>query len=81
MKKKIPSEIAGQKVEICLKKKKANPPRAQIFRYFRSASRNKNENGSGKKNKLLLFSYLLSVWKIFKNNSTNQGYFSDTGSV
>ena len=30
--------MASQKVEICLKKK--NPPRAQIFRYFRIESRN-----------------------------------------
>ena len=30
--------MASQKVEICLKKKK--PPRAQIFRYFRTESRN-----------------------------------------
>ena len=32
--------MASLKVEICLKKK--NPPRAQIFRYFRIKSRNKN---------------------------------------
>ena len=31
--------MASYKVEICLKKK--NPPRAQIFRYFRIESRNK----------------------------------------
>ena len=31
--------MASLKVEICLKKK--NPPRAQIFRYFRIESRNK----------------------------------------
>ena len=30
--------MASWKVEICLKKK--NPPRAQIFRYFRIESRN-----------------------------------------
>ena len=30
--------MASQKVEICLKKK--NPPRAQIFCYFRIESRN-----------------------------------------
>ena len=36
--KKIPSKKASWKVEICLKKK--NPPRAQIFRYFRIESRN-----------------------------------------
>ena len=33
--------MASQKVEICLKKK--NPPRAQIFRYFRIESRNKKK--------------------------------------
>ena len=32
--------MASYKVEICLKKK--NPPRAQIFRYFRIESRNNN---------------------------------------
>ena len=37
--KKNPSKMASSKVEICLKKK--NPPRAQIFRYFRIESRNK----------------------------------------
>ena len=31
--------MASYKVKICLKKK--NPPRAQIFRYFRIESRNK----------------------------------------
>ena len=37
--------MASYKVEICLKKK--NPPRAQIFRYFRIESRNnKNRIGS-----------------------------------
>ena len=35
---KIPSKMASLKVEICLKKK--NPPRVQIFRYFRIESRN-----------------------------------------
>ena len=34
--------MAGQKVEICLKKK--NPPRAQIFRYFCIESRNNKYN-------------------------------------
>ena len=33
--------MASWKVEICLKKK--NPPRAQIFHYFRIDSRNKND--------------------------------------
>ena len=33
----IPSKWPKSKVEICLKK----PPRAQIFHYFRSKSRNK----------------------------------------
>ena len=32
--------MASKKVEICLKKK--NPPRAQIFRYFRIEIRNNN---------------------------------------
>ena len=31
--------MASSKVEFCLKNK--NPPRAQIFRYFRYESRNK----------------------------------------
>ena len=33
--------MASWKVEICLKKK--NPPRAQIFRYFRIESGNNNK--------------------------------------
>ena len=33
--------MAGYKVEVCLKKK--NPPRAQIFRYFRLESRNNKD--------------------------------------
>ena len=36
--------MASQKVEICLKKK--NPPRAQMFRYFRIENRNKNKLNS-----------------------------------
>ena len=47
--KKIPSKMAGKKVETCLKKKK--PTRAQIFRYFRIESR-KNKALSSKKPKL-----------------------------
>ena len=37
--------MASYKVEICLKKK--NPPRAQIFRYFRIESRNKKKTQIG----------------------------------
>ena len=37
---KIMSKMASLKVEICLKKK--NPPRSQIFRYFRIESQNNN---------------------------------------
>ena len=34
--------MASIKVEICLKKKK-DPPRAQIFRYFRIENRNNKQ--------------------------------------
>ena len=37
--------MASKKVEICLKKK--NPPRAQIFRYFRIESRNNKHAFNG----------------------------------
>ena len=51
--------MASWKVEICLKKK--NPPRAQIFRYFRIESRNNKNFAERDENVVRLENFMLLV--------------------
>ena len=51
--------MAGLKVEICLKK---NPPRAQIFRYFRYESRNNNKKNLKEANDSFPFLFMCNLF-------------------